>query len=138
MAYRIINESGNILNNIEGFGESMLIYDILDSSKKELTFLGKNMQNVEILNRTITEFKKHNISKEKLSDITRSIEDKYLKKKLEDLACIYEKFQNRIEEKFLDENDALTYLAENIKNTKAFKDTVILIDEFVRLYYTRI
>lgn len=138
MAYRVINENGKTLKNIEGFGKSMLIYDILDNTKKELQFLGKNMQNIEIIERSITEFKKHNITKEKLQDITEKVDDEYLKSKLEDMSKIYSKFQETIEEKFLDEDDTLTYLAQNIKNTKMFQDAVILIDEFVRIYTTRI
>lgn len=63
----------------------MLLYDILDKSKNELTFLGKNLQNVEILDRSITEFKKHNISPQKLEEGAESISDKYLKAKLSDL-----------------------------------------------------
>ncbi len=131
MAYRVLNEIGSNLKNIEGFGKSMLIYDILDSSKSELKFLGKNEQNVEIIERSITEFKKHNITSQKLSDVTENIEDKYLKAKLEDLKNIYAKFQEAISEKFLDENDSLTYLAENIKISKMFDNSCIFIDEFV-------
>ena len=44
---------------------------------------------------------------------------------------IYNKFQDAIKEKFLDENDSLTYLAENIKDLEDFNDSVIFIDEFV-------
>ena len=131
MAYRVLNEIGSNLKNIEGFGKSMLIYDILDSSKSELKFLGKNEQNVEIIERSITEFKKHNITSERLSDVTENVEDKYLKAKLEDLENIYSKFQEAISEKFLDENDSLTYLAENIKLSKMFDNSCIFIDEFV-------
>ena len=138
MAYRVINENGKSLKNIEGFGKSMLIYNILDDTKKELQFLGKNMQNIEVIERSITEFKKHNITKEKLQSITEKLDDEYLKAKLEDMSKIYTKFQEKIEEKFLDEDDTLTYLAGNIKNTKMFRNSVILIDEFVRFYTTRI
>lgn len=116
----------------------MLIYDILDKTKKDLTFLGKNMQNVEIMERSITEFKKHGITDERLIKIEKEVEDKYLKAKLQDMAHIYTKFQNNIKEKFLDENDTLTYLAENIKKSGTFKDTIICIDEFVRIYSARI
>ena len=62
----------------------------------------------------------------------------YLKAKLEDLNNIYSKFQNKIEEKFLDESDCLTYLAEKIKEYKMFDNSIIFIDEFVRIYTTRI
>ncbi len=44
---------------------------------------------------------------------------------------IYSEFEKSIQERFLDENDSLTYLAENIKNTKIFDNSVIFIDEFV-------
>ena len=134
MASRIINENGNNLKNIEGFGKSMLIYDILDSSKKELQFLGKTTQNVDIVERSITEFKKHNITEEKLICVLEKVEDKYLKAKLLDLSYVYKKFQDSISEKFLDDNDSLTYLAENIKNTDMFNNSLIFIDEFARIY----
>ena len=70
---------------IEGFGKTMLLYDILDKSKNDLTFLGKNLQNVEVLDRSITEFKKHNISPERLEEGVDATSDKYLKAKLSDL-----------------------------------------------------
>ena len=54
------------------------------------------------------------------------------------MSKISTKFQEKIEEKFLDEDDTLTYLARNIQNTKMFCNSVILIDEFVRFYSTRI
>lgn len=138
MAYRVINENGNNLKNIEGFGKSMLFYDILDKSKNDLQFLGKNLQNVEVVERSITEFKKHNISDKKLLEIAESVEDKYLKAKLLDLGYVYNKFQSAISDKFLDENDSLTYLAESLKSTKIFDDSVIFIDEFVRFYSARV
>ena len=131
MAFRVLNEMGNNLKNIESFGKSMLIYDILDSSKLDLKFLGKSQQNVEIIEKSITEFKKHNITKERLSEVTQNVEDKYLKAKLEDLENIYTKFQEKINERFLDENDSLTYLAESIKESKMFDNVTIFIDEFV-------
>ena len=138
MAYRVIKETGNNLKNIEDFGKSMLIYDILDNSKKELKFLGKNLQNVETVSKSITEFKKHNITVDRLSNLTNNIEDEYLKAKLEDIYLVYDKFQNSIKEKFLDENDCLTYLADNLENTNIFDNAIIFIDEFVRFYTSRI
>ncbi|MCI8518926.1 MAG: hypothetical protein HFJ51_02165 [Clostridia bacterium] len=138
MAYRVINENGGKLKSIEGFGKSMLIYDILEKSKKELKFLGKNLQNIEVASRAITEFKKHNITVERLNEVKIKTKDEYLKAKLEDMECIYNKFQTSIKEKFLDENDTLTYLANELKNTKAFENSIIYIDEFVRIYTSRI
>ena len=91
MAYRVINSGecgqneASLLTRIEKFGKTMLLYDILDKSKDELTFLGKSLQNVEILDRSMAEFKKHNISPERLIEGKNAISDKYLKAKLSDL-----------------------------------------------------
>ncbi len=57
-------------------------------------------------------------------------EDKFLKMKLNDIDEIYKEYEVKIDEKFLDENDTLTILAENIKSTEMFNNSVILIDEF--------
>lgn len=57
-------------------------------------------------------------------------QDEYLKIKLEDIENIYDKYEKKISENFLDENDALTILADNIKNTDMFNNAVFLIDEF--------
>ena len=138
MAHRVINEIGNRLGSIEPFGKSMLIYDILDEKKNKLTFLGKNMQNVEIIEKTLTEFKKHNITEEKLKNAVQNSDDKYLKAKLEDMLIIYSEYEEKIKEKFLDEDDVLTILANNIKNTKMFNDCIICIDEFARIYFAGI
>lgn len=136
MAYRVLKEIGNPLGSIAPFGKSMLLYDILDDKKKELKFLGKSMQNVEIVSRTLTELKKHNVSGDRLDKAQNEIEDKYLKAKLEDISLIYKEYEDRIKERFLDENDLLTILADNIKNTDMFNDSIICIDEFARLYAT--
>lgn len=138
MAYRCINEVGNNLNNIAPFGKLILIYNLLDKMKGNLTFLGKNMQNIEVIDKTLTEFKKHNISLDKLKGVIGNVEDKYLFAKLEDMYNVYNEYENSIKEKFLDEDDVLTILADNLKNTNSFKDSVICIDEFARIYSTGI
>ncbi len=58
MAHRVIKETGNNLKNIEAFGKSMLIYDILDKKKKDLKLLGKNSQNVEVVRKNDYRVKK--------------------------------------------------------------------------------
>ncbi len=80
--------------------------------------------------KTITELKKHNITTEKLTDAIERTQDKFLKMKLADIEDIYNEYEERIKEKFLDENDVLTILASNIKNTNMFNDAIFLIDEF--------
>ncbi len=108
----------------------MLIYNILLNSKKSLRFLGKSDKNVDMILTQITELKKHNVSMQKLEEIVNSIDDKYLKTKLEDILTIYKEFQGNIENKYIDENDKLQILAKQLEITDMFKDTLIYIDEF--------
>lgn len=109
----------------------MLIYNILMNEKKNLKFLGKSDENIELIGTQITEFKKHGISVERFKEEIDNTDDKYLKCKMQDMLLVYEKFQNNLIDKYIDENDVLTILSEKIEETNFFNDTVIYIDEFV-------
>ena len=85
MAYRVINEiGGKTETNLSKCGKAMLIYSILNNNKKELKFLGKTDENVDMLDTAITEFKKHGISLEQLSKEINKQDDIYLKNKLKE------------------------------------------------------
>ena len=132
MAYRVMNEiGGNIHNNLTKCGKSMLIYSILQKEKKNLNLLNKSDENIDLAMRTISEFKKNQISIDELKKETENINDNYLKIKLQDLILIYEKFNNNIENKYIDETDLLTKLSENIEKINLFKNSIFYIDEFV-------
>ena len=131
MAYRVINEiGGKTETNLSKCGKAMLIYSILNNNKKELKFLGKTDENVDMLDTAITEFKKHGISIEQLSEEIAKQDDIYLKNKLKDLSIVYNGFEEQLSGKYIDETDLLTILAENMENTDMFKEAVIYIDEF--------
>jgi len=132
MAYRVMNEIGlGKKVNLSKCGKSMLIYDILAKKQTKLKLLNKSNQNVDIIDTVITEFKKHNIKLDDLKSVINEEDNMYLKTKLEDIATLYEEFENKIENNYIDENDVLTILANNIAKTNMFNDTVIYIDEFM-------
>ena len=83
-----------------------------------------------MVERTITEFKKHNVSLEKLNEQTENEKSIYLKKKLEDILRIYNAYEEKIGQNYFDENDMLTLLAENLSKTDCFNGAYIYIDEF--------
>ena len=63
MAYRVLNDiGGEIKQSLSKCGKAMLVYSILNKYKKELEFLGKSDENIDLVIRTITEFKKHGIT----------------------------------------------------------------------------
>ena len=131
MAYRVMNEIGGVTKtNLSESGKSMLIYSILDNEKNNLKFLGKSDKNIEVISNSITELKKHNISLENLQEVTEKIDDVYLKTKLQDISLLYEKYKYKIQKNYIDENDILTILAEQLPKTNMFNNTLIYIDEF--------
>lgn len=131
MAYRILNEVGGATKtNLTSCGKAMLIYNCLIANKKNLKFLGKSDENIDLIGNAITEFKKHGITVTDLKEEIERTEDMYLKLKLEDMYNIYKNFQDTIVENFIDENDVLTILAEKLEKTHEFDNCLIYIDEF--------
>ena len=131
MAYRVLNEvGGSTKTHLSKSGKAMLIYAILNRHKKELKFLGKSDENIDLAMQAITEFKKHGITVQDLQQETEKIEDTYLKTKLKDITLIYEKFEEQIADKYIEETDLLTILAKSIGETNFIQDSIIYLDEF--------
>ena len=129
MAYRVSSEIGGNVNHLSKAGKDMLIFDLLSKEKNNLNFLGKSEKNIDIVNRMFTEFKKHGIFVEDLKNV--NIEDNYTSLKINDITLLYEKYEERLKNNFIDENDTLTILASNLPKTEMFKDTIVYIDEFL-------
>ncbi len=131
MAYRVLGEvGGSSKTRLSKQGKAMLIYSILNQHKKELKFLGKSDENVDLSMTAITEFKKHRITVQDLQQEMEKVEDTYLRTKLQDMVLIYEKFQEQIEERYIEETDLLTILVEHIEETNLVQNSIIYFDEF--------
>lgn len=128
MAYRISNEVGQDAKSLSQIGKAMLIYDLLSKNKKDLHFLGKSEKNIDIVSNLFTEFKKHNISVEDLKNT--DLQDKYTSLKLKDILFLYEKYEERLANSLIDENDELTRLGKQIQTSQMFENTSIYIDDF--------
>ena len=133
MAYRVLNEvlgTASTKTNLTKCGKAMLVFSILDKQKSKLKFLGKSTDNIDLSVNAINEFKQHGITIETLKQEIEKTEEKYLKYKLEDMNLIYRSFEEQIQEKYIDETDLLSLLAENLDKTNMFKGTIFYIDEF--------
>lgn len=130
MAYRILNEVGEEKKNLSKCGRAMMIYSILNNNKEKLKLLGKSDENVDLGMQVIAELKKHGITIKKLEEEIENIENPYLKIKLTDVLVIYKNFEERIINNYIDENDILTKLVNNIEKTNFVTDSIIYIDEF--------
>ena len=131
MAYRILNEVGGSTQiTLSNCGKSMLIYSVLHKNKKSLNFLNKSDENIEVVANAITELKKHNVTLADLEEELENIDDEYLKRKLTDIIISYKGYNEKIEDKYIDENDLLTILSEKINYTNEYNNSCIYIDEF--------
>ena len=128
MAYRIALEIGGNNEHLSKTGKSMLIYDLLVKNKKNLNFLGKSDKNIEVVDKMFSELKKHNVELEDLKNL--KLEDKYTELKLDDIKLLYEKYEEKIKNNFIDENDELTILGKNIQFSNLFENSIVYFDEF--------
>ena len=136
MAYRVMGEIGGLnKTNLSKCGKAMLIYSILSNNKKNLKFLGKSDENIDLSMRAITEFKKHGVSTLDLTNEIEKTDDIYLKTKLQDMACIYENFEEKIANNYIEETDLLDILASNLDKVDLVKNSIIFIDEFAGFTY---
>ena len=122
MAYRVLQEVGGLnKTNLSKCGKAMLIYSILHTNQKNLKYLGKTDENIDLIMRAITEFKQHNITIDALEKEIDNIEDVYLQTKIADIETIYSSFENHIKNNYIDETDKMTILAQELENTDIVK-----------------
>ncbi len=131
MAHRILTEVGGVTKpSLSKAGRAMLIYDILDKEKEHFTFLGKTRQNTSLMETQLTELKKHAISSEMLNNTITKVENRYLQEKLKDIMLVYEKQEEKLQGKYMEENDRLAILANKLQETHIFDNAIFYIDEF--------
>lgn len=131
IANRVFTEVGGANEVlISKSSKAMLIYSILEKEKKNLKFLNSSDDNIDIILKEITELKKHNITTLKIEEENKKIENLELNQKLNEINLIYKTYEENIKNKFIDEEDILTKLAEKIPESKMFDNSIVYIDEF--------
>lgn len=131
MAQRVIEETrGNLENHLTKIGKAMILYDVLEKQKDKMHFLKSSEKNLDLAINTINEFKKHNVDLSKIEGLISNVNDPYLRLKLEDVKVITEGYESKISQKFIDEADCLSILANNVESVDFFNDSIIYIDEF--------
>ncbi len=131
LANRTFTEVGGLNDTvITKSARSMLIYSILTKEKKNLMFLGNSNDNVDLVLKEITELKKHNITNEKLEQGIDKINNISLKEKIKEINNIYKKYEENIQNKYIDEEDILTKLYNKLPQSRIFDDSIVYFDEF--------
>ncbi len=120
--------------DINELGKIMVLRRIFDRHNKELSLYQKSSNKEGFLEgfcSLISEFKRNDVSPDLLRESLESIEDDIiLKKKLEDISLIYEKFNEYMDGRYTDEEDKLNLLIDKMEEATFLKDAEIWIDGF--------
>ncbi|WP_283684813.1 helicase-exonuclease AddAB subunit AddB [Clostridium perfringens] len=134
LAHNVFNECGGATRTIMGdAGKSMLIFKVLEDLGDNMTvFKNASRQKgfIDIASETITEFKKYNVNNEVLDLTINEIEDENLKMKIEELKDVFNEFNSRLHEGYVDEEDQLLLLNEKLDGCSLYDGAEIWIDEF--------
>ena len=134
LAYKVFNSCGGSTKSImSDAGVSMLIYKILEDLGSDMTIFAtasKKQGFIDIVSKTITEFKKYNINSEGIEEILKTIDDEELHKKLKDLTLLFDSFNERLHKGHIDGEDRLTLLDEKLEECSIYDGAEIWIDEF--------
>ena len=136
MAHRVMQEVGGLNKaQLTKSGKAMLIYSILNDNKNKLKFLSKSDENIDLSMSAITEFKKHGVLPQDLKNEIEKVDDLYLQSKLNDMYLIYNSFNQKLQDGYIEDTDLLTMLAANLEKTHIVKNSLIYIDEFTGFTY---
>lgn len=134
LSHRVLGEVGGMVRkHINPAGKSILVYTIMDRQKENLRVFAKAAGQrgfVNTLCGTISEFKRYNITTDVLNSLDTAELNTQLSDKLHDIGLIYEGFEERLHDKYIDSDDDLTLLSEKLMQYELFENSEIWIDEF--------
>ncbi len=136
LSYEALKKSGELKKNPDKIQKNILTAKAIYAASGELSLFG-NVQKkpgfVSTIQNLISDFKRSCVMPEDILSISDQLEDNTLFKiKLNELALIYEKYQKFLDDKFIDDDDNISYLAKIIEQKADLKGTKIYIDEFFR------
>ncbi len=132
---KIMNETGGGRDPmINKYGRHMLLVKILRETAEELQLyrgMEKKQAFIEMMNNFISELKQYGADPHQLREITAEMDgDTFLKRKLEDVAVVFEKYEEQIAGKYIDTEDYVGLYADKIRESQKIKDTEIWIYGF--------
>lgn len=135
LAHRIFNEVGGLTKvHINDLGKNMILRKILNECEKDLTIYKKTSRQegfARKLNELICQFKQYDIHPYDLkAEADKIKETSILKMKLADIALIFERFNKFLESRYIDAEDYINLLIENVEKAEFLEGAEIWIDGF--------
>lgn len=137
LAWRVLQEAGGSTKQfMSSTGTQMMLRKIIEQRTEGFQIFQKAADKqgfIQELDGMVTEFKRHCITPDMLQEqIHTSTDNPSLQYKLDDLHYIYAEMAHLFGEKYMDGEDQLQLLAENIHTVPFFQDATIYIDGFHR------
>ncbi len=132
LAHRVLSLSdGAAMGHIDSAGKVMILYKILSDNQSRLTILKGAIadRSAEML-KLIVEFKRYNVTAKALLLLSQNVSEEQLKMKLSETAFIYNEFENVLDGRYINSDDNLARLADQINKSGNLKNTDIYIDAF--------
>ncbi|MDD3705238.1 MAG: helicase-exonuclease AddAB subunit AddB, partial [Clostridiaceae bacterium] len=134
LSHRVLGEVGGLVRkHINPAGKSILVYTIMERLKNDLRVFARAAGKhgfVNTLCGIISELKRYNITPEALTGLENASISPQLSDKLHDIGLIYEDFEKRLHDKYIDSDDDLDLLAQRLQQYKIFESSEIWLDEF--------
>ncbi|ABW19833.1 helicase-exonuclease AddAB subunit AddB [Alkaliphilus oremlandii] len=135
LTHYVFNEVGGITKiPINEIGKNMILRKIADESSKDLSIyksIAKQEGFITKLNDLICEMKQHDITPIELTmEFNEMEEDTLLKRKLNDIILLYQKFNNYLRDRYVDNEDNVNLLIENIEKVQFLEGAEVWIDGF--------
>lgn len=131
--FLIDKSEGKKIEFLNKEGKVILLANILQDLNDKLELFENSYQNIDFINSIVTlisSFKDNNFDQNFFDQIQNSQVSDISKIKFEEIRLIIDTYQDQIRGKYLDQEDVLSYVAENIKNTDFLDDYEIFIDKF--------
>lgn len=135
LAYRVFTRNFfNSSNYLDNAGKSMLMYESVSDQSDNFEAFAKAGKFPTFANealKTIREFKRYRVTPEILLEIAPKANSNLLTKKIQEMAEVYKKYEEKLEEQgFCDADDNLANLALLINKSNEFRNTHIWVDGF--------
>ncbi|MCQ4086156.1 helicase-exonuclease AddAB subunit AddB [Saccharibacillus sp. JS10] len=138
LAYRVMQETGgSALTAIGDEGKRMLLYRLLRERRSDLRLFGASSEQpgfIAKLNDLYTELKRYKIDsitlQEHMQDLISVGHSPLLREKLEDALPIYQDFEQKLSQLYVDSEDTLISLAQQAGQSSLVQGAQIWIDGF--------
>lgn len=136
LARSILQQTGGLARPmLDKLGKLLIFRRILQQDTERYPYLSHSIDRPGYLLKlcdTVQECKRYQVSCEQLEQICRSEElpQSVLTQKLQEISALYTGYEAFLEQDYMDSEDLLDYLLQELKQTDTLRDTDIWIDEF--------